>query len=297
MDKFAAMGVFVKVVELGSFVRAAEALDLSRTMVTTHVARLEEHLGVRLLNRTTRRLSLTEPGTAYYEKCAGLLAEIDSLESSLESMVEKPKGVLKISAPVSFGALHLGVALAEYLDRYPEVRLDVSLNDRTVDLVEEGYDIAIRIARLADSSMVARKIAATRLCVCAAPAYVKRRGAPKNPGELADHDCLGYAYSGTGGTWLLDGPEGRHEVRVRAETRANSGDLLRVLAIHGHGVVLMPSFLVSRDLKARRLVELLPEYKAGELGIFALYPSRKYLSTKVRTLVDFLAVRFARQRW
>ena len=297
MDRLAAMQAFAKVVETGSFTRAAEALGISRTMATVHVGRLEEHLHIRLLNRTTRRLSLTEAGSAYYERCAALLGEIDGLESSLEAMAEEPAGVLKVSAPVSFGVLHLGSALAEYAEKHPAVRFDLSLNDRTVDLVEEGYDVAIRIARLVDSSLVARRLADTTLCVCASPAYVKRHGAPRHPRELATRPCLGYAYAGTGDKWTFTGPEGPVEVRVRTESRANNGDLLRMLAIHGHGIALLPSFIVADDLQARRLVRLLPRYNAGELGVFAIYPSRKHLSAKVRTLVDFLAQRFKRRRW
>lgn len=297
MDRLAAMQAFVKVVETGSFTCAAEALGISRTMATVHVARLEDHLAVRLLHRTTRRLGLTEAGTAYYERCAALIAEIDGLEGSLAAMAEKPAGMLKISAPVSFGVLHLGAALAEFVERHPAMRLDVNLNDRTVDLVEEGYDLAVRIARLADSSLVARRIATATLRVCAAPAYVKRHGAPKTPAELASRQCLGYAYAGTGDKWSFDGPRGLIEVRVRTETRANSGELLRELAVHGQGIALLPSFIVAGDLKAGRLVTLLPRYDAGQLGIFAVYPSRKYLSAKVRALVDFLAARFAKRRW
>lgn len=298
MDKLTGMQTFVKVVELGSFTRAAEALGQSRTMATMHVARLEEGLGVRLLNRTTRRLSLTEPGTAYYERCSALLAEIESLEQSLEAMTERPRGVVKLSAPVSFGAHHLAPPLAEYLARYPEVRLDVNLNDRTVDLVEEGYDLAIRIGRLGDSSLVARRIATTRMLVCTSPAYLERRGAPVTPADLASHDCLGYTYSGSGGVWTFDGPRGTEEVRVRAETVANNGDLLSVLAARGHGIVLMPAFMAPAHLETGALVEVLPGYTAGELGIFAVYPSRKYLSAKVRTLVEYLIEYFStRAHW
>jgi DNA-binding transcriptional LysR family regulator len=297
MDRLAAMQTFAKVVETGSFTKAAEALGLSRTMATVHVGRLEEHLRVRLLNRTTRRLSLTEAGAAYYERCAALLAEMASLESSLEAMVEEPAGVLKISAPVSFGVLHLADALAEFAERHPAVRYDVSLNDRIVDIVDEGYDLAIRIAQLVESSLVARRIASTTLYVCASPDYVKRHGAPKHPRELAVRHCLGYAYAGSGDKWALQGPDGTSEVRVRAESRANNGDLLRMLAVHGHGVALLPDFIVAEDLKAKRLVQLLPKFNAGELGIYAVYPSRKFLSAKVRTLVDFLVKRFARRQW
>lgn len=298
MDRLAAMEVFVKVVELGSFTRAAEALEMSRTMATTHVARLEDHLGTRLLHRTTRRLSLTEAGTAYYERCTGLLSEIDSLEASLEAMAETPRGVIKLTAPVSFGAMHLGAALAEYLDRYPEVHLDVNLNDRAVDLVEEGYDMAIRIARSIDPSLVARRIASTHVRPCASPQYLRAHGSPVHPRDLASHECFGYSYSGTGGAWVFEGPEGTEEIRVRTPTRANNGDLLRALVLHGHGIALLPVFLVADDLESGKLRDVLPEWSTGELGIFAVYASRKYLSTKVRTLVDFLVRRFAqKQSW
>ncbi len=297
MDRLTAMHAFVKVAELGSFVRAAAALGISRTMATVYVARLEEHLRTRLLNRTTRRLSLTEAGTAYYERAAALLSELQGLEESLHAMSEKPAGVLKISAPVSFGVLHLGAALAEYAERHPAVGLDVHLNDRTVDLVEEGYDLAIRIARLVDSSLVARHIADTRMCVCASPQYLRRQGTPKTPAELASRDCLSYTYAANGDSWHLEGPGGAAEARVRTRYRANNGDLLRVLALQGRGIALLPSFIVANDLKARRLIELLPKYSAGNMEIFAVFPSRKYLSAKVRTLVDFLAQRFSRQSW
>lgn len=297
MDRLAAMQTFAKVIETGSFTKAAEALGISRTMATVHVGRLEEHLRVRLINRTTRRLSLTEAGGAYYERCASVLAEIGTIEGSLEAMAEEPAGILKISAPVTFGVRHLAAALAAFADAHPAVRYDVSLNDRIVDLVEEGYDLAIRIARLVDSSLVARRIASTTLLVCASPGYVRRFGAPKHPRELASRACLGYAYAGTGDKWTLEGRDATTEVRVRTESRANSGDLLRMLAIHGHGIGVFPDFIVADDLKAKRLVQLLPKYHAGELGIFAVYPSRKFLSAKVRTLVDFLVKRFARRKW
>jgi len=297
MDRLAAMQAFAKVVETGSFTRAADVLGISRTMATVHVGRLEEHLHVRLLNRTTRRLSLTEAGNAYYERCAALLAEIGSLESSLEAMSEEPAGVLKISAPVSFGVLHLGEALAEFAQKHPAVRFDVSLNDRTVDLVDEGYDLAIRIAQLLDSSLVARRLATASLRVCASPGYVRKHGAPKHPRELASRPCLGYAYAGAGDKWTFTRRAETIEVRVRTESRANNGDLIRMMAVHGQGVALQPDFIVAGDLAAKRLVRLLPGWDAGELGIFAVYPSRKYLSAKVRTLVDFLAARFARRPW
>lgn len=291
MDTLEAMRVFARIVELGSFTKAAEALGISRTMATVHVARLEERLAVRLLNRTTRRLSVTEAGHAYHERCIALLAEIDELESSLAAMAEQPRGVLRVTAPVSFGAQELAPALALYLERHPFVRLDVSLQDRTVDLVEEGFDVALRIARRVDPGLVARRLATTRSVICASPAWVARHGAPRTPADLAAHECLGYAYSGP--TWSFEGPRGREEHRIRGETRANNGELLKVLALHGHGIALLPSFLVHRELAARTLVELLPEYRAPTLGVHAVFPTRRHLAPKVRSFVDFLVQHFA----
>ncbi len=290
MDTVTSMRVFAKVAELGSFAAAADQLDLARSAATKHVASLEGRLGVLLLNRTTRRVSLTEAGAAYLEGCNALLADLASLESSVGDLVQRPRGVLRLSAPVFFGSSHLGPLIARYRERYPEVQMDLALNDRVIDLVEEGFDLAVRIGRLPDSSLVARPLAVTRMVLCAAPGYLERRGTPRRPADLEHHECLGYTYWGTGEEWRFTRKSGQVQtVRIKPVVRANNGSILRAMALAGHGVMLQPNFLVRDDIAAQRLVPLLGGYEAGELGIFAVYPHRKHLSAKVRSFVDFLA--------
>ncbi len=289
MDTLTAMRVFTQIVESGSFSAAAERLDISPAMATKHVAALEDRLGARLLHRTTRRLSLTETGKSYHERCVEILAEIEDLERSTGERVERPRGLLRITAPVSFGISHLAPRLAEFLSRYPEVRIDLALNDRIVDLVEEGYDLAIRISRLEDSSLVARRLAITQMMLCASPDYLARKGEPRHPRDLSAHDCLGYTYWGTGEEWRLQGPDGPHSVRIRPLMQANNGDVLRALALAGKGIILQPDFLVGADCAAGRLKPLLPDYACGELSVYAVYPHRKHLSAKVRAMVELLA--------
>jgi DNA-binding transcriptional LysR family regulator len=293
MDTLAAMRIFATVVEAGSFARAAERLDLAKSVVSKHVAALEAHLGVRLLNRTTRRLSLTEAGAAYVERSRELLAEIEALEASVGDMVERPRGLLRINAPVTFGVMHLGAALAAYGRLYPDVRVDLSLSDRIVDLVEEGYDLAVRIAPGLESTLVARRLATTRGVLCASPDYLARRGTPKRPDDLRAHDCLGYSYSSSGDTWRMEGPDGPVAVRLSWTMSANNGDVLVAAAVAGAGILLEPGFIVAPAIAAGRLVPLLTDHRFTEYGIYALYPHRKHLSAKVRTMVDFLVDRFA----
>ena len=290
MDTVTSMRTFAKVAELGSFAAAADRLDLVPSAVTKHVASLEARLGVLLLNRTTRRVSLTEAGAAYLERCNALLADLESLEASVGELVHKPRGVLRLSAPVSFGSSHLGPLIAGYRERYPEVQMDLVLNDRLIDLVEEGFDLAIRIGRLPDSSLVALRLAITRMVLCAAPGYLERRGTPRQPADLEHHDCLGYAYWGAGEEWRFTGRAGDVQaVRIKPVVRANNGNILKAMVIAGQGIMLQPDFLVGDDVRAQRLLPLLPEYHAGELGIFAAYPHRKHLSAKVRSFIDFIA--------
>jgi DNA-binding transcriptional LysR family regulator len=297
MDRLAAMAAFVRVVERGGFTAAAEELRLSRAMVSKHVQDLEEHLGARLLNRTTRRVSLTEVGRVYYERCTQILADIAETEGAVGALQARPRGRLRVNAPVSFGALHLASAVADYMAAQPEVTVELTLNDRIVDLVDEGYDLAVRIAQLADSSLIARRLAPSRMVVCASPAYLERRGRPHHPGDLADHDCLDYRYQARE-EWQFEGPEGPTAVRVRGRLEANNGDVLRIAACCGAGIVLQPSFIVGADLAAGRLVPVLPGYRVPELAISAVYPHSRHLSAKVRSFVDFLVPRFGeRPAW
>jgi len=294
MDTLAAMRTFIAVAEAGSFVRAGERLALAKSIVSKQVAALEQRLGARLLNRTTRSLSLTEAGGAYLERARDLIAEIDALESSLGDHALHPRGVLRVNAPVSFGISHLGGALADYAERYPDVRIDLTLNDRIVDLVEEGFDMAIRIAPRLDSSLVARRLATTHGVLCAAPAYLERHGTPRRPEDLRRHRCLGYAYSTQGDAWRMEGPRGPVSVRLDYCMRANNGDVLVAAAVAGAGVLLEPGFIVEPAIRAGALVPLLSRWKFPEYGVHAVYPHRRHLSAKVRSLVDFLAERFAR---
>jgi DNA-binding transcriptional LysR family regulator len=295
MDRLTAMEAFVRVVERGGFTAAAEDLHLSRAMVSKHVQDLEEHLGARLLNRTTRKVSLTEAGRVYYERSTQLLADLAETEEAVGELQAKPRGRLRLNAPVSFGALHLAAAVADYMAAQPEVTVELTLNDRVVDLVEEGYDLAVRIARLADSSLIARRLAPCRMVVCAAPEYLERHRQPGHPNDLAGHNCLGYSYGQTRDEWRFDGPKGAAAVPVRGTLQANNGDVLRAAALRGAGIVLLPSFIVGADLAAGRLAPVLPGYRVPELGIYAVYPHSRHLSAKVRSFVDFLLPRLGKR--
>jgi len=293
MDKLRAIETFIRVVEAGTFVKAAEQLDTSPAAVTRYVADLEERLGTRLLQRTSRKLSMTESGIAYFERCKQILEDLEEADAIASLSAARAIGTLKINVPVSFGILHLAPLWAGFMATHPEVKLDVTLGDRTVDLVEEGYDMAIRIARLPSTNLIARKLAPARMVVCASPDYLKRAGTPRRPEELAQHRCLGYTHWSGKNDWAFQDSDGaEHTVTVNYDLLANNGDTLRAAAVTGAGVVLQPTFIVGADLAAGRLVEVLPDYKSVELGIYALYPSRKHLSAKVRALVDYLVHAF-----
>ncbi len=293
MDRFAAMSVFSKVVELGSFARAADRLELSTSAVSRHVADLESHLQTRLLNRTTRKLSLTESGHAFYERCVQVLADLDEAEQAAAQTSLVPRGTIKLTCGFSFGLLHLASAVAEYLARYPEVKFDVSLSDRVVDLVEEGFDLGVRIGSLGPANLIARKLGETRLIACASRAYLKKHGTPQTPEDLAHHNCVTYAYVPDSTLWRFrDQAGGERPVTVSGNVHANNGDLLTQAAVSGVGIVFEPEFIVGEALAAKKLVRLLEAYEPAPLGIYAVYASRKHLSAKVRSFVDFLAERF-----
>ena len=293
MRDLGAMAVFARVVETESFTRAAAELSLSKSAVSKQVSRLEDRLGVRLLNRTTRRLSLTEAGAAYFEGCQKTLAEADAAEQAVSRLAEAPRGVLRVNAPMSFGVLHIGPALPAFLSACPELTLDLALNDRWVDLVEEGYDIAIRIGVLSDSSLVARRLAPSRLILCATPEYLASHGRPAAPEDLARHDCLTYSYRTAGRDWQFHGPEGLRRVRVSGRLGANNGDILLSAATSSLGVALLPSFIVGDHLRSGRLERVMPAWRlAEEPSVHAVYPAGRNLSLKVRVFIDFLAARF-----
>lgn len=300
MDRFQALQAFVRVVELGSFARAAERLGVSTSAVSRHVADLESHLNVRLLQRTTRRLSLTDTGQSFYERGVQLLADLDEAESSVRAAAVLPQGTLRLTCAVTFGVRHVAPAIAAFTAQYPQVAVDIDLSDRAVDLVEEGFDLAIRIGAIGQQGLVSRRLATMRLVCCASPDYLARHaGHPvRVPADLAAHECLSYTQVPVPNTWRFEGPDGAsHEVRVPVRHRVNSGRMLVALAAAGMGVINEPDFIVNPEIRAGRLRPLLTDYASPGASIAAVYPSRRLLSTKVRTLVDFLAQRFAAATW
>lgn len=297
MDKYQEMRVFAQVVEAGSFVAAAEALSMSKPAVSRHVSELEQRLGVRVLHRTTRRLSLTPEGEVFLARCRDILASIEASEDEISTRSGTASGLLKVSVPVSFGITHLAPLWSDFLERHPAVTLDVQLADRIIDLVDEGLDLAVRIARLPDSSLVSRRLASARLVLCAAPAYLQRRGVPQSPQDLAQHDVIAYSLLTMGDQWQFQGPEGPVSVKVRPRLWSNNGDTCIAAAVRGLGIQLEPDFLVTQELKTGQLVEILPEYRAAELGIYAVYPSRKFVLPKVRAMIEFLSERLEKERF
>ncbi|MEG0225283.1 MAG: LysR family transcriptional regulator [Comamonas sp.] len=282
------MKTFTAVVEAGSFVGAMDSAGLSKPAVSRHVNELEAHLGTRLLQRTTRRLSLTSEGQAYYQRCKEILAAVQEAEGEVGVSALQAQGRLRIGAPQTFGALHLSALWGRFAADNPQVTLDIVLSDRVVDLVEEGYDLVIRIARLSDSSLVSRELARTRMVLCASPDYLARQGTPMHPQELTRHAVISYSYWSSGDNWSFAGPAGEVTVRTHSRIHANNGDTCRAAALAHQGIILQPDFLVHEDLRSGALVELMPDFRAAELGIFAVYATRKQLPLKVRRLVDFL---------
>lgn len=292
MDRFTSMQAFVSVVEAGGFTAAAGRLPISRAGVSKHVAELETHLGVRLLNRTTRQISLTEAGRAYYQRCVQILEDVADSECVATGLTSEPHGVLRINAPMSFGIQQLAPRLHRFRNRYPTVEVELDLNDRFVDVVEEGYDMVIRIAQLKDSSLVARRLAPCQHLLCAAPHYLQQHGIPENPAQLAQHDCLHYRHLESGREWILQGPDREHRIHVHGPLATNNGDVVCQAACDGMGIALLPDFIVAEKIKAGRLQIVLAEYCPAPLNIYAIYPSRKYMAVKVRHFIDFMIEEF-----
>jgi len=298
MDRFREIETFVTVVEAGSFVRAAEKLRISKSVASRIVSDLEERLGGRLLQRTTRTLSLTEAGQAYYAHCRQILDELQEADSAVGMFSSEVVGLVKVNAPLTFGTLYLARCWGEFLKRFPKVKLDVTLMDRMVDLVSEGYDLAIRITRqLQESSLISRKLASSRVVMCASSDYLQKHGVPQSPGELANHEMISYSYWAPGDRLQLASEDKAEGVKVSPRLRVNNGDTCRAAALAGMGIILQPTFIVAKDLSAGNLVEILPEWHSDEVGIYAVYPVRRHLSGKVRALVDYLSDAFRGEEW
>ena len=294
MDKLTSMIVFTKVAKAGSFAAAAKELNLSRAMATKHVMQLENSLGVRLLNRTTRNLNLTEVGAVYLERCLQILDDIEETELSVTRLQTEPRGTLKLNATPFFGAYHLAPAIAAYTEIYPDVNVELVLQAGYVDLIEEGFDLAIHLDSLPDSSLIARKLGSSQRVVCGAPAYFRKRGIPQTPNDLKKHNCLVNSSLPPRDQWQFSEPESGKTtvVKVAGTLEANVADALRMAAISGLGLVLLPTYMVGQDLRKGRLQAVLTDFIPASLEIHAVYPHRKHLSAKVRTFVDFLHERF-----
>ena len=290
MDIVKAMQAFVTVVESGSLTAAADQLDTSSAAISRQLAALEQHLGARLLHRTTRRLSLSDSGQEFFTRAQQILIDIAETEAALSQHTIKPTGLLRVSAPLSFGVSKLSKWLPEFIKRYPELRIDIDLTDRVVDLASDGIDVAVRIARSpASTNVIARKIAPIGIKVCASPGYLARHGRPTHPTELINHKSLSYSYLSSGDTWHFHDADRREAtIRVQASVHANNGDLLREMALADVGIIMQPTFIVADDLASGKLERLLPDWRLDGFNLYAVYLSRKLLSAKVRLFIDFL---------
>ena len=292
MDKLTGMKVFAFVARLGSFSAAAEELGISRAMASKYMNFLESELGIRLLNRTTRQLSLTEVGSVYRERINNILAEIEDTELAVTHLQTEARGTLKIISPPSFGSFHLARSFSEYKERYPDVEIELILTDRTPDLFEEGVDLAIYLGELDDSSLIARKLAAARIVVCGAPEYLATNGIPETPADLEQHNCLTLSHRTALSEWKFLINSEKTIMHPSGNLRANTADPLRIAAIKGCGLVQLPSYIVGLDILSGRLQPVLEQYEPEELPIYVVYIHRRHLSTKVRTFVDFICEQF-----
>ncbi len=285
---FSEMAVFVRVAQEGSFSAAARYMDLTPSAVSKQIGRLEERLGARLFNRTTRQISLTDVGQAFFARADRILGDLAEAERAVTDMAGNPRGLLRISTPVAFGRMHLAHRLPRFLAANPEVQIDLALNDRFADLVEEGFDLALRIGELADSSLIARKLAPNRRIAVAASSYLEANGRPERPADLLDHNCLTYTYRAQRHDWEFHGPNGREQVRVDGNLEANDAGALREALLAGLGIALLPLWLIGEDVRDGRLEVVMPDYPAPDSAIYAVYAPGRFLSPKVRRFVDFL---------
>ncbi|MEN6585089.1 MAG: LysR substrate-binding domain-containing protein [Sulfuricella sp.] len=292
MDQLLALRVFVSVVETGSFVRAAERLHLSTTATSRHVAELEKSLGARLLQRSTRRLNLTETGGAYFERCRQILADLEEADSLASEGANQPRGKLRISLPHSFGLRYVAPKIPVFCARFPGLQLEVNFSDRTVDLIEDGVDVAIRISGKLQTTLIAKRLTRIRMAICASPAYLEKMGTPQTPEELREHRCLTYDYATPGDSWhvLENGVE--IAVPIRSYFRTNSGDMTRLAALAGQGIVLQPTFLIGDDLRSGALVRILADYDLPEYAAYAVYLGGAGRSARVGAFVDYFSAVF-----
>lgn len=292
MDSLGDIAVFVQVVESGSFTAAAEKLQLSKSVVSKYVSRLENQLGTQLLNRTTRRLRLTETGQIFYDRCRQGLAELRDASDEVSALQSTPRGQLRLNLPMSFGILHVAPALAAFRAQYPEIGIDINFDDRKLDLVQEGFDVAIRISDMPDTSYVARRLGTCHHVVCASPAYLEKHKAPQTPAELVEHNVITFRYQASATHWHFRNSDGKEEsVALQASLQMNNSLAIREAVLQGVGITRTPTFVVGKDLRSGALQAVLKNYRCPEPAIQAVYPDKRHLSPKVRAFIDFMAER------
>lgn len=294
MDKLALMEIFVRIVETGSFSAVAREAGMTQPTVSKQMTALERGLRMRLLHRSTRSLSLTEAGAAYYERCRQIIDQVRAAEISLGALQGSLGGTLSVNSSVAFGQMFLSRLMLDFQARHPEVSVLLTFNDRYIDLVEEGIDVAVRFGRLSDSSLVARRLAGSPVAVVASPAYLESRGVPQHPNELTGHHCLHYTYLSTGNEWVFPSPGGEIRVRIAGRFRTNNGYALRDAMLSGHGIAVMPLVFIQEELTRGAAVPVLQDFTAAPLPVSAVYPSGRFVSAKVRTFVDYLQERLPR---
>ncbi|ABI40671.1 transcriptional regulator, LysR family [Shewanella sp. MR-4] len=293
MDHFSALPIFVTVVECGSFSAAGQKLGLSKSAISKRITQLEQHLGIQLLQRTTRSLSLTDAGARYFEYIRPAVQLTQEGLDAISELQQTPKGNLRISVPMVFGRLYIAPLIAEFLKRYPDIQLQMQMDDKTTDLIAGGFDLAIRIGELPDSSLITRKIAPCLSVICASPAYLAQHGSPMVPRELTQHNCLFYSYFQDGVEWSFQSPNGMQRIQPKGNYQVNNSDAIHRACLDGLGIANLPLFIVESDLQAGRLQTILTNFLLPEHGIYAVYPQRKYLPTKVKVLIDFLRDKLA----
>lgn len=293
MNRLENMESFVRVVETGGISAAAYKLNIAKSAVSRRLKELETHLGVELFHRTTRKMNLTDIGRSYYQDCVRILDEILETELMTTQAHGTLKGSLRVALPSSFGLMHIGPAINDFLKDHPQIEIDLDFNDREVDLMQEGFDLAIRIAKLPDSSLIARRFAPIQSVICASPTYVERMGLPKSPEELINHQCLVYTLIRDFEYWhLIDSKNQKMKIKLQPFIKASTGEYLRDAAVEGHGIALLPTFIAYREIKDGSLITLFDEYQFPQLNAYAIYPQTRHLSQRVRTFVDFLVNRF-----
>lgn len=294
MPRFEEIQAFLHIVEHGSITAAAERLGLAKSAVSRRLADLEARLGVELFHRTTRKLSLTESGRSFYEEVSRIMSDLEEAEQAVCQSHQELRGPLKLAVPLSFGLLHLGPAINDFLCQHPQVELDIDFNDRQIDVIQEGYDMSIRIAELEDSSLIARRIASVSMVICASPDYLQQHGTPTTPAQLQHHRCLSYRYLANPESWSFQDQAGNTiKVRIPTAIKSNSGDYLTEAAIAGHGIARQPRFIAYQSIQRGELLPILTDYVIPSVNAYAIYPQTRHLSQRVRALVDFLAERFA----